>query len=195
MNSSPQSILSVASSADAGAQLSLINKRRLAAQRLAGAVWFPLLAGSVANLVAPVAASLIGGVQALGWYWGFAGPAIGVACAIFYARRPIHLQRHIAPLSWILAVGLVVVPVSAGIWLGGSADGFPLLAVAAGLGGFGALLHSRHVAVVAVAHVMGSAALYVSPTERTATLTFVALGVVGCTMAAFANLNSRGARP
>lgn len=192
MNSASQSMLPDASGGDANAQLDLIGERRAASTRLAAAVWFPLLLGGVANLGCALVLRLAGHDDVIGLYWSIAGPCIAVACGLFYARRPIHMRRHIAPIAWVLAWVLAGTPVLVGFLWGASAEGLPLLIVAAGLAGFAVLYRSGHVAVMAFANLLAAAAIYAQPDADIAVPLFLSLGSVGCVLALLAR---RSAQP
>lgn len=171
--------------------------RRLA-RRTAAAVWFPLLVGGIATLAAPGATHLIGGAEADSWYWAFAGPAIGLACAAFYAARPVQLPARASVASLVLAVAMVAGAFAVALALGEQLDGGgPPVVVAAGLAVFAWLYRSSLVAVVAAAALGAGLVGVVAETARVEDTAAMVVGAVSCTCAIIALLgrDDRGSLP
>jgi len=190
MNSALQSIPPPSDADEATAQLDAIAAGRSASKRLAGSVWFPLLLGGIANIAAPSVSALIGGPAAPAWYWGVAGPVIGIACAIFYASRPVQLPHRVGLTSVGVAVAMVVGALALGISLGDSSGGAPLLAVASGLGAFAGLYRSIHVGIVAASQLVGAMVMFADTSDRTTALVFLSVGAVSCATALAALLST-----
>jgi len=190
MNSASQSIPTPANVTEAAAQLDAIEAGRSASMRLAGAVWFPLLIGGIANIAAPSVTALIGGAAAPAWYWGFAGPVIGLACAGYYASRPVQLPHRVSLISVLVAIAMGVGALVLGIGLAESAGGAPVLAVAAGLGAFAVLYRSAHVGLVAASHLVGALVMFADSSDRTAAVVFLCVGAVSCAIALAALLTT-----
>jgi hypothetical protein len=183
MNFAEQSLPVAHDSEDAYGQIRFVEERRAASRRLATAVWFPLLIGGIANLAAPTVVGLIGGDAAPAWYWGIAGPLIGISCGVFYASRPIHLPARVAISSAGIAVAIVVAALLLGFSLGESQAGAPVLAVAVGLGAFAVLYRSLLVGLVSGATLTAAIALMVVNTNRAEQIAYLSIGIVGCAAA------------
>ena len=183
MNFAKQSFPTAHDRADASGQLELVEARRAASRRLASAVWFPLLVGGIATVAAPTVVGLIGGEAAPGWYWGVAGPLIGMSCALFYAGRPIHLPVRVA----VASAGIAIALIAGASWLGftftEAQAGAPVLAVAAGLGAFALLYRSPLVGLVAGAALIGAIVLIVVNTGRAEEIAYLSIGIVSCAAA------------
>jgi hypothetical protein len=190
MNSASQSIPAPSDVTEAAAQLDAIEAGRSASVRLAGAVWFPLLIGGIANIAAPSVTALIGGPAAPAWYWSFAGPFIGIACAGYYASRPVQLPHRVSLISVLVAIAMGVGALALGIGLAESAGGAPVLAVAAGLGAFAVLYRSAHVGLVAASHLVGALVMFSDASDRTAHLVFLSVGALSCVVALAALLTT-----
>jgi hypothetical protein len=191
MNSAQQSLPAAQNPDDAAGQLRYVEARRAAGHQLAAAVWFPLLIGGIATIAAPTAIALIGGAAASGWYWGIAGPVIGISCAVFYATRPIHLPVQEAFAAVGIAIALMVGALLLGFSVGESRTGAPLLAVTAGLGAFAWLYRSPLVGMVAAANLIAAIALIINSSGRLEQISYLATGIVSCTVAIAALLTMR----
>lgn len=181
MNSASQSLIVPTELRHAADALAFVNTTRLAAARSAAAVWFPLLVGGIATVAAPGAIGRIPGDAAPAWYWAFAGPSIGIACAIFYATRRIQLRARLGPLSVALAVAMITGALTlAGITGGRWQDGAPVLVVAAGLAAFALLYRSTLVGIVAGAHIIAAVIVVVADSPRIEDATTIGTGLVSC---------------
>jgi len=191
MNFAQQSLPVAQDAGDASGQLRFVEGRRAASRRLAAAVWFPLLIGGIANIAAPTVVDLIGGDAASGWYWGFAGPLIGISCGLFYASRPIHLPVRVAITAAVIGIALMVGALFLGFSFGESRAGAPLLAVAAGLGAFAVLYRSLLVGLVGGAALIAAIALIAMNTSRAERVAYLTVGIVSCGVAIAALLTMR----
>jgi hypothetical protein len=190
MNSAQQSLPAAQNPVDAVGQLGYIKATQEASRQLAAAIWFPLLIGGIATIAAPTVIDLIGGDAAPGWYWGFAGPLIGISCALFYATRPIHLPTRIALASVGIAIALMVGALLLGFSVGDTQAGAPLLAVAAGLAAFAWLYRSPLVGIVAGANLIAALVLIAEDTSQVEQIAYLASGLVSCAVAIAALLTT-----
>lgn len=175
MNSAMQS------TARAEAELAAVARTQEAAHVVATAVWFPLLTGGIATLASPSVIDVIGGSAAPAWYWGIAGPAIGLACAAFYATRPVQLPVRIARASALVAVVMVASAMLLGALESDAAQtAAPMFAVAAGLTAFALLYRSGLGGVVAAAALVEGIVLAVSDSDRVQDVAVLGFGAVAC---------------
>lgn len=166
MNSATQSFVVPTDPATIAADLTLIGRQRRAGVRAAGAIWFPLLVGGIATIAAPGAIDLIEGDAAPAWYWGFAGPLIALACAVFYATRRVQLPTRSGAMAVAVAIAIVIgAPVAALITAEPERNSAPVIVAAGGLAAFALIYRSVLVGLVALAHTV--AAIVMLATEST----------------------------
>lgn len=179
----------VQSTADAEADLATVARAQAAAHRTATAVWFPLLPGGIATLASPGAVDVIGGAAPEAWYWGTAGPAIGLACAVFYGTRAVQMPGRVARGSVLVAALMVGSAMLLGALLSDDARrAAPVFVVAAGLGAFAVLYRSALVAAVAAAGLAQAIVLASTEADRAHDAAALAFGALACGAAIFGML-------
>lgn len=142
---------------------------------------FPLLCGASATL-ASIGVIDLAGEEGVRWYWAIVGPAIGAACALYYATRRVQPPDRTSRLAVAWAL-LLLFGMLAGVTLASDAavDFVPAFFVAALLVGLGALY--RHT----VTMITGAAGFVIAVTVAAAappmpdryTWTALCFGVVG----------------
>lgn len=193
MNSASQSDTDRSDPHDAATQLTLIVETNRRSRLLAGAVWFPLLVGGIVTLAAPSVIDMIGGPAAPAWYWAVAGPAIGVACAVFYATRRVQLPATTASISVVTAAVMVIGALALGILVSGAArTAAPFLIVGSGFVVFAWIYRSALVLVVALANIIAAIVLFLVDTARIEQLVYVVCGLVACAAAVVAVMRLTG---
>lgn len=189
MNATSPDTLIPSEASQAAEELARLDAYRRAGHRAAAAVWFPLLVGGIATLAAPGAYVAIGTANAPMWYWMFAGPGIGIACAVFYASRRIQLPRPSGALSVGVAVAMIAGTLGIAAVLGAVADnGAPELVVAVGLAMFAWSYRSILVAIVAVAGLGTAAVMLATDDPQIQAAATLAMGAVACVCAVVALL-------
>jgi hypothetical protein len=181
MNSAIQSLSQVSSSREISEELDVIKALKGSARDQAGAVWFPLIAGGIFTLGSPTAINLIGGELAPAWYWGCAGPVIGLLCGFFYSKRRVRMPARRAGAAVGLAAAMVVVSLVVGLAFGkNSGATIPVAVVGVGYALFAWLYRSWHVAAVAIATGIGVVVMAVYRTNGAEDLTSLVVGAASC---------------
>lgn len=150
-------------------------------QSMLTAVWFPLLVGGIVSLASGPAIALIDRPAAPAYYWAVGGPAIGIACAAFYATRRIQPPAGLALVATVTALVMAAGALLLGTLTSGDLrQAAPLLVIGVGLGVFGMLFHSLLVVAVGVAHLAIGCYLGVATPADPHMVAALVTGLAGC---------------